>query len=171
MYYSMNLNRNISSKYILNSQNHSISMNKKSWISVNTMLQIAIAVILVIGVLATAQLFFPWVLTGFTCPQLQRQNIDEVITIIEEVMLTGDEQIVKFKVESCTKCIWLKTMEDDPSNFFLIVEFESTEESVSTPVVWNGIDTDSDCTDHGGVLVGEKACVIDIKYNSVEVTC
>jgi len=147
-------------------------MNKKSFLSVKWTLIIVIIIILVIGLIGTVQLFFPWLEKGFSCIQLQRSNIDEVITVIEEVLLTGEEQIIRFRVEKCTECIWYN--DEDPDHPKLEVEYETSSESFFVPsqIAWTGIDTASGCP--WGYLVGtegRKTCTIDITVSSVLVEC
>jgi len=142
-------------------------MNKKSFTEVEWMLTIAIILILVIGLVGTVFVFFPWMERGWSCIQLQRSRIDEVNTAIEEVLLTGEEQIIRFGVEECTKCIWYNGTEYPK----LEVEYEAANETFLTPRPWNGIDTNSGCTDNGGVLVGQKTCEVDITVNSIDVRC
>ena len=147
-------------------------LNKKSFTEVEWMLIVAIIIILVIGLVAAVQLFFPWVGKS-SCIQLQRNNIDEVITVIEEVLLNGDEQIVRFRVEECTKCIWYNYTDSDKPK--LEVEYEAANESfLVPPVAWDG---DVDKSDAGRPeckpenLVGQKTCDLDITVNSVYVRC
>jgi len=139
-------------------------VNKKSFTEVDYMLTIAIIIILIIGVVGVIFLFFPWLERGVSCIQLQRSYIYEVNTAIEEVLLTGEEQIVRFMVLDCTKCIWYNDLK-------LEVEYETASESFSTPIVWNEIDTDTGCTDRGGVLVGPRTCSVYITMNYAEVIC
>jgi hypothetical protein len=144
---------------------------KKSFTSVEWMLTIAIVVILLIGLVSAFQIFFPW-LSGYSCIQRQRNHINDVFTVIDDVQLNGDEQIVRFRIDECTKCIWFNTTSEN-NNYKLQVEYKVANESFSTPVIWNGD------IDHGNGgepvtcenLVGEKTCSVDIKVNSIEVTC
>lgn len=145
---------------------------KKSYTSVEWMLIIAIVVILIIGLVAAVQIFFPW-LSGYSCIQRQRNHINDVFTVIDDVRQSGEKQIVRFRVDECTKCIWFNsTMENN--NYKLEVEYEAANESFYTPVQWNG---DIDRGDGGrptcqqGNLVGQKTCDVDISVNSVDVIC
>lgn len=144
---------------------------EKSFISVKWVLIIAIIIILVIGLVGTVQLFFPWLGTGFSCIQLQRSHIDEVNTVIEEVLLTGEEQIIRFRVEECTMCIWYNSTDAVNDIHILEVEYEAANESFLTPMKWDG---DIDSSDSGrpdcqpGHLVGRegrKVCTVDITVN------
>jgi len=141
---------------------------KKSFTSVEWMLVIAITIILVIGLVATIQLFFPW-LEWTSCIQLQRSNIDKVNTAIEEVLLNGEEQIVRFEVERCVTCIWYNSTDST-----LVVEYEASNETFSTPRPWTGtidIGNGGKPTCNSDNLVGEKTCEVYIAVNRVEVVC
>ena len=143
-------------------------MNKKSFISVKWMLTIVIIIILVIGLFGVVHLFFPW--WGWTsCVQLQRSNIYEVNDVIEEVLLNGEEQVIRFRVEECTKCIWFNS-EDHK----LEVKYGSDGDSFSTLLAWNGdIDISEEEPDECELdyLVGPKACTLVITVDSVQVDC
>ena len=144
-------------------------VNKKSQLSVKWILITAIIIILVIGLIGMVQLFFPWLGTGFSCIKLQENHIFDMNTLIEEVKLTGEEQIVRFRVEECTKCIWFNTEDGQ-----LEVEYKAgSSRSYPTPLVWSGnIDDESSCSD--GHLVGtegRKVCMVDITVNSLVVSC
>ena len=144
---------------------------KKSFTSVEWMLVIAIVVILLIGLVSAFQIFFPW-LSGYSCIQRQRNHINDIFTVIDDVQLNGDEQIVRFRIDECTKCIWFNTTSEN-NNYKLQVEYTAANESFSTSVMWNGD------IDHGNggrpdpceKLVGENTCTVDITFNNVEVTC
>ena len=145
---------------------------KKSFLSVKMMLIMAITLILVIGLIATLQIFFPF-LTGLSCIQRQRNNIDRITEAINEVLLTGNKQIVRFKVEDCAKCIWYNCTdecENDQNDYRKIeVQYIGANETVPTPIVWNNIDTQAGCP--GEILKGPKVCEIEITTNSVDVKC
>ena len=142
---------------------------EKSFISVKWMLIIAVTLILLIGLVTAFQILFPFMM-GTSCIQRQRSYIDDLITTIEEVRLTGEEQIIRFRVLECTECIWY-----NETGSKLEVEYEAANESfLVPPVAWNG-DIDKG---NGGRpickeehLVGQKTCTIYIKVNSVWVEC
>ncbi len=139
-------------------------MDKKSFISVNQLLIIIIAVIMIVSFFTALMIFFPWVLGSFTCPQRQRDHINEINTIAEDAKLTGITYIVRFKVEYCVKCIWYNT-----AHQLLEVEFESWKESFSTPLPWVGIDEDlTDCNE-AGVLKTDKVCNFEINPNTNQI--
>lgn len=155
---------------------------KKSFLSVNYMLVIAIIIIIVIGIISTFFLFFPWLERGFSCIQLQRENIYELTNTIEEVLLSGEERVVRFRVEECTKCIWYNhTGEtDDPPLIQLEVEYESSNASFIIPSIpsWEGDIDESNTKDAPTCLPknlvgteGSKACDIHVTVNHVDVKC
>jgi len=147
-------------------------VNKKSFISVEWMLTIAIILILLIGLVIAFQIFFP-VLGDVSDIQRQRNHINEVLDAIDDVWLTGEEQVIKFKVEEYTKCIWYNTT--NPKK--LEVEYETANESfLVPPIEWSG-DGDIDIGNGGrptcneAHLVGPKTCDVYITINEVKVTC
>ncbi len=148
-------------------QDQPLFMNK-SFLSVKWMLIVVIVIILVIGMVSTYFHFFPRVEGGWACIQRQKSNIDEVLTAIDEVMWTGEEQIIRFTIEKCTKCIWYN--DGDVNDLKLEVEYETSSQSFSTPIEWWGdIDTETECPKL--FLVGVRTCTVKITVDFVKVTC
>ena len=131
-------------------------MSKKSVISIEYCLMIALATILVIGIITILQYIFPeWF--GWNCIIAQRDHIKEMNDITEEVFTMGITRVVKFKVEECVQCIWYDTVDDCLKVKWTTAE---TPESISIPMKWNGIDESSDCFSE--VLDGGSTCLFEI---------
>lgn len=135
-------------------------MYRKSYVSVKAMLILALAVILIIGVVLGTQLILPSFATGPICVAAQGKHIDEMNRITDEVKRTGITQSnVPFKVEYCTEWVCYDSDEDKLAVNYTSNPKELIYYDVSLP--WLGVS----CSLPVPVLTKGKTCIFKISVS------
>ncbi len=142
-------------------------MNDRSFISVKAMLILALAVILVIGIVLGVQILFPAFSTGPVCVEAQIEHIREMNRLSDEVKKNGITQShVPFKVEYCVNCIYYYS-----PNQSLAVNYTTDPTSIhyyEVSLPWENIEDESSsrrCDDM--TLTDGKTCLFEISLSSV----
>lgn len=139
-------------------------MNKISQVSVKSLLMLALATIMVIGVALMFKAILPQFSTGPICVSQQEKEIHEINRILnDEVKSTGVTQTnIPFRVKYCVNCIWYEA-----SIQSLGVNYTANPDPkyYSVPVPW--INAGDSCGE--AILKGGKTCRLKISVNSIEI--
>jgi len=148
-------------------------MYEKSFVSVKHMLWLALAVILVIGVLTAASIILPGFATGPVCVTAQGNHIRDMNGLADDVKLDGQERSnVKFRVEYCVECIWYNSTTDmhHPWGSLAVIYSSNPSQPINYAVTlaWQGIESDQNTCSGSEKLTGGKTCTFDITLQSVK---
>jgi len=147
-------------------------MNIGSVLALDVIFSIGLILILFIAAAIVIHMLVPYV-SNVGCIDGQKANIKEINDTIENVRLTGITQIMKFKVESCVRCMWYNDshinfkwtgqgVSDDPQSF-----------GVGVPWNFNKISEyakpSDDKTCGTGQIAGGQWCTFEITSNFVDV--
>jgi len=149
---------------------------KGSTLPFDVIFSIGLIIILFIGAAIVIHMLVPYLGSNVACIDGQKANIKEINDTIEDVRLTGITQIMKFKVESCVRCMWYDDVSfeikfkwsgqgtgDQPQTFGVGVPWNFNVGGYEEP------DNDKTCGDGGTrQIAGGQWCTFEISSNRID---
>jgi len=153
-------------------------MNRGSVLAFDVIFSIGLIIILVVAAALIIHMVVPYLGSDVACINGQKSHIKEINDTINDIKLTGITQIMKFKVESCVRCMWFDGGSNNQYNEIKIKWVgqgsDDDPQTIGVGVPWSGFgqrpDNGQTCGDGGTEQVkGGQWCTVEITPNRIMV--
>jgi len=149
-------------------------MNRGSVLAFDVVFSIGLIIVLAIAAALIIHMLIPYVGRNVACINGQKSNLKEINDTIDDVKLTGITQIMKFKVESCVRCIWFDDDNDEIRIKFTTQAYDEEPFIFGVGLTWSNFGTEPDndetCGDGDTQQVkGGQWCTLEITPNQINV--